>query len=113
MEQDESRFLFKFYVRAARNNRSTPLLNRIHCYEVATMMLNNIEQRSQLVNSLLMIIDDLLWDATFRNLKITNGTRDDYRRSLLSLQADIIGEIARDLAYAAFRREIERILLEQ
>lgn len=113
MVQDESRFLFKFYVRAARNNRSTPLLNRIQCYEIATLMLNNLDQRSQLVNSLLMLIDDMLWDAVFRNLKITNGTREDYRRSLLDLQMDIINEISRDLAYAAFRREVERILLDQ
>lgn len=113
MMQNDSRFLFKFYVRAARNNQSTPLLNRIHCYEIATLMLENLDQRAQLVNPLLMLIDDLLWDAVFRNLKITNGTREEYRRSLMNLQMDIINEISRDLAYSAFRREVERILLEQ
>lgn len=113
MVHDDSRFLFKFYVRAARNHRATPLLNRIRCYEIATLMLENPDQRFQLVNSLLMMIDDMLWDAVFRNLKITNGSREDYRRSLTDFQMDITNEIGRDLAYAAFRREIERILLDQ
>lgn len=113
MLDNDSRFLFKFYIRAARNHRSSPLLNRIRCYEVATLMLENPDQRFQLVNTLLMLIDDLLWDAVFRNLKITNGSREDYRRSLLDFQMDVVNEISRDLAYAAFRREVERILLDQ